>query len=176
VALLRNAYRQLLNRRDCDPLALHEACLRGELFEYVGQEPVSTWEDREPYPQAHSINPTLHQPDFEEPPSYEKPLDRHEYTHRGGPSHLQGPLRLEEAAHIEGPLAPEYPALLDDPSIPEGPSVRKESPFCEVTPDELPESSSPRLPSHEANLSQTLSTLVLMGGMAVFLYSRFSRP
>lgn len=37
VIALRNAYKQVFMRTDADPLALHEACLRGELFEYVGQ-------------------------------------------------------------------------------------------------------------------------------------------
>jgi hypothetical protein len=32
---LRNVYKQFFSQTDCDPLALHEACLRGELFQYV---------------------------------------------------------------------------------------------------------------------------------------------
>lgn len=37
VIALWNAYKQVLLRSDADPLALHEACFRGELFEYVGR-------------------------------------------------------------------------------------------------------------------------------------------
>ncbi|KAG9074501.1 hypothetical protein FS749_013936, partial [Ceratobasidium sp. UAMH 11750] len=33
-AWLREVYKEILSRPDCDPLALHEACLRGELFDY----------------------------------------------------------------------------------------------------------------------------------------------
>jgi hypothetical protein len=38
VIALRSAYKQVLSPTDADPLALHEACLRGELFEYVKQK------------------------------------------------------------------------------------------------------------------------------------------
>jgi hypothetical protein len=38
VIALQSAYKQVLLPTDADPLALHKACLRGELFEYVKQK------------------------------------------------------------------------------------------------------------------------------------------